>query len=464
MKNIIKSRYLIRRVTGLFIMALLIGACSETFLELPPKNSGTVDQFYTNEADFETAIAGVYNGFSGTIIGIKNMEEYRSDNLFHTAYIYQELSENQFGLSTTAPWWNLYTTIVFPTNTILERIDDVEMDTDVKNRIKGEAYFLRGFAYYTMNLWFGGVPMVTSTLTIEESYTLGRSTEDEIWDFVESDLLQAVALLNPSTEIGRADKYDAETFLAKAYTQRQKWSDAKTALKDVWENSGASLETNFTDMWTMDAEKTSNEYMLSVILSDAEPNNNWAQQFLYIEKVAGQGNFSYKPGYYESFEAGDIRRDETLGFSPTELEPENRKYDFGYDVVNKRFVGDIIVLRFADVQLLYAEAISMAAGSAQQQSLDLINETRNRAGLTSLTLADVPSLDAFVEASLAERRSELAWEGHRYTDLKRHGKLVEKVNNVGPEYDFDATYNYIPLPQSEIDKVGEDILVQNPGY
>lgn len=445
---------------------VLLGACSEDFLELPPQNNGTVDQFYLSQADFETAIVGVYSGFSNAVTGLMMMEEYRSDNLWLHQYIYNELSSNQFGLNTTSSWWNLYASIVYPANTILARIDEVEMDEGVKNRIKGEAYFFRGYAYYTMNLWFGGVPEVTSPLTVEESYALGRSTEAEIWNLVEADFSQAVSMLDPSAEIGRIDKYDAETYLAKTYAMQQRWGDVETAIKDVWEKSGASLEEEWANMWTMEAEKQSNEYMLSVILSPAAPNNNWAQQFLYMEDTPGlQGNFYYKPGYYDSFEAGDLRRDATLGYTPNQLREENRKYIFGYDLSDYRWVGDIIVIRFADVQLLYAEAISMAAGSPQQQSLDLINETRNRAGLLNdITLADVPLLDDFVEAVLAERRSELAFEGHRYSDLKRHGKLVEKVNDIGPDYNFNDTYNYVPIPQEEIDKIGEDILEQNPGY
>ncbi|MCK0147280.1 RagB/SusD family nutrient uptake outer membrane protein [Arenibacter sp. F26102] len=460
-----KYIYIMYRATYFLTLILLLNACSEEFLELPPQTSGTVDQFYTNQSDYETAIAGVYAGFSSNVIESMNLEEYRADNLTNFAYYYNEISSNQFELNTTIRWWNLFSSIVSPANTILAGIDEVEMDEDVRNRIKGEAYFLRGYAYYTMNLWFGGVPMVTTNLSVEESYKLGRSTESEIWDLVESDLSQAVSLLPTSTDIGRADKYDAETYLAKAYMQRQKWSEAEIALEDVWSNSGASLETNWTDMWTLEAEKTSNEYMLSVVLSPAQPNNNWAAQYLFIEdNTITQGNFNYKPGYYESFEAGDLRRDETLGFSPNQLREENRKYDFGLDLTDLRYIGDIVVIRFADVQLLYAEAISMAANAPQQRSLDLINDTRNRAGLTDLTLTDVPSLNAFVEVLLAERRSELAFEGHRYSDLKRHNLLVEKVNAIGSEYNFDDTYNYVPIPQAEIDKVGSDVLLQNPGY
>ena len=451
--------------TVLLLFAISLGACSEEFLDLPPQSNGTVGQFYSNQADFETAVVGLYSGFKGAIIELQMLEEYRGDNLTNIQYWYLELAENQFGPNTTSMFWDLYTELVYPANIILDRIDEVTMDDAARDRIKGQTYFFRGFAYYTLNLWFGGVPSVTAPLGVDESYSLGRSTEAEIWALVESDFSQAVSLLDPSVEIGRVDKFDAETYLAKALMQQQKWGLAEAALADVFNNSGAALETNWNNLWTMDAEKNSQEYMLSVILSPVAPANNWAQQFLFMENTPGlQGNFLYKPGYYESFEAGDIRRDETLGFTPNQLKEENRKYDFGYDLNEFRFIGDLIVLRFADVQLLYAEAISMNANSTQQKSLDLMNETRNRAGLAPLTLADVPTLEDFITAILAERRAELAFEGHRYSDLKRQNRLVKYVNAMGGVYNFDGTYNYVPIPLQEIEKVGSDILKQNEGY
>ena len=451
---------------AILCVAITLSSCSEDFLDLPPQNNGTVGKFYTNQADFETAVVGLYSNFSAAVIELQMYEEYRGDNLTNIQYHHKEIAENQFGPNTTSRWWDLYTYLVYPANVILDRVDQVDMDSAARDRIKGQAYFFRGYAYYILNLWFGGVPSVTKPLGVDESYSLGRASEAEIWSLAQSDFSQAVSLLDASVEIGRIDKYDAEAFLAKALMQQQKWGEAETALADVFNNSGASLAPNWSDMWTLEAEKTSQEYMLTVLLSPADPSGwNWGNGYVFEEDINPLiGNFRYKPGYYESFEAGDIRRDATLGFTPNLLREENRKYWFGYDVNELRFVGDLVVLRFADIQLLYAEAISMNAGSPQQQSLDLMNETRNRAGLADLTLADVPSLDAFVTAILAERRSELAFEGHRYSDLKMHGRLVEYVNALGGIYNFDETYNYVPIPQQEIDKVGEEFLPQNDGY
>ncbi len=443
------------------LVVLLVG-CSEDFLDLTPPSNLTADQFYQTEADYETAIAGVYYQWAEMTVRPLYQAEYRSDNIKYWRLLYNEFSSNNFGPSSTEViWGNFYRNVIQPSNRIINTIDDIEMDAATKNRIKGEALFFRGYSYYWMNMWFEGVPLVLNTLTIEESFQLGRATEAAIWTQAESDLSAAYGLL-PATEseYGRVNKYAAEMFLARTYMQQQKWGAAETALADIFNNSGAELDTDWAGMWSAAGQASSKENMLVSIWNEVNSDDDMSQMIRCIDcPNTGAGYIEYEPGLMESFEAGDIRLDETLGFVGGEF--LNKKWDFGL-IAGGYWVGDFVVIRFTDVQLLYAEAISMNAGSAQQESLDLINETRNRAGLTNdIVLADVPALDDFVEAVLAERRAEFIFESQRYADLKRHNKLVSKLNAIG--YDFDDNFNRIPVPSNEIDKMN-GILVQNPGY
>jgi hypothetical protein len=446
-------------------IAITLGACSDDFLYLPPQTSVTVAEVYKNQADFEAAVVGLYSRFNQWIHVNNMFEEFRSDNMTGFQIRWDNMANNQFTPSSNIEFWQLYTELIYPANIILSKLDEVDMDAAARDRFKGQAHFLRGFAYHQLALWFGGVPLVTKQLSLDEAYNLGRSSEADIWAQAQSDYSVAYQLLDPSVEFGRLDKYDAGAMLGKAYMQQQKWAEAEGVLADVFNNSGHMLEPNFDDNWTFEAETASREYMITVRRGPNNPANVWRQWYVYQPWDPNALVNFYKPGFYESFEDGDLRRDLTLGFAPGTLANENRKYDYGTDIGTNQYWGDIIVLRFADVQLLYAEAISMKAGSPQQHSLDLMNETRNRGKLDPLTLVDVPTLDDFVTAILAERRAELAWEGHRYSDLKRHDKLVEYVTALGSPYSsFDETYNYIPIPQIEIDKVGTDVLPQNPGY
>lgn len=436
-----------------------MSGCSEDFLELTSQSNLTADQFYQNEADYETAIAGVYYKWAEMSVRPRMMAEYRSDNIKYWRLLYGEMSMNTLGPSSTEVLWGrFYKDVVHTSNMIINTIDEIDMDGATKNRIKGEALFFRGYSYYWLNLWFEGVPLVLNAKSIDESFELGRSSEAEIWAQAQTDFSAAVSLLPAEAEYGRIFKYVAETFLAKAYMQEQKWGQAEAALADVFTNTGNSLEPDWAFLWTPEGQASTPEIMLASIWNEINLDDDMGQ-FASRPGITGPPPYiEFEDGLLESFEDGDIRRDETGDFLDGAY--RNLKYDFGF-LPSGFWMGDVVVLRFTDVQLLYAEAISMNAGSAQQQSLDLINETRTRAGLGDLLMADVPTMDDFVEAVLAERRAEFVFECQRYPDLKRHGKLIEKINEAGNSYTED--YNRIPIPQSEIDKMN-GVLVQNSGY
>jgi starch-binding outer membrane protein, SusD/RagB family len=438
-----------------------VTSCSDEFLDLAPVDRANVSNFYRNAADFETAIIGVYSNWRSATVRPPMFTEYRADNLWFDRFYGYELSTNDMTPDIASPYWNLYRTLIYPTNLILDRIDEVDgIDTQVANRIKGEAHFMRGYAYYWMNLVLGGVPLVTTEITAVESLTLPRSTESETWSQVVNDFQQAAELL-PTTPsmFGRFDQYDAKSFLARAYLQQQKWSDAVGVLNDIYQNSGHSLQPDWRDMWNLQGQKNSPELMLTSIWSDFIPNNDFAQQYLKIDgDNTTQGVFFYKPGLYESFDEIDIRREASVGRTPLGFD-QNRKYQFG-KVLNN-WTMDVVVIRFTDVVLMYAEALAMASGSVPNESLNLLNQTRVRAGLPALSMSDVPTLDTFIEELLLERRREFIFESTRFADLKRHGKLIEKLSIIG--YNFDQTYSLLPIPQGEIDKM-PDVLTQNPGY
>jgi hypothetical protein len=106
--------------------------------------------------------------------------------------------------------------------------------------------------------------------------------------------------------------------------------------------------------------------------------------------------------------------------------------------------------------------LSEIANGVPSQSLDILNNVRNRAGLTSLTATNVPNIAAFRLAMEKERRSELMFECVRWFDIVRTGRAVDLLKAIGKN--ANDTWLLFPIPQTEIDKVGKDILPQNPGY
>ena len=452
------KKFIMQKLIICSLLAVLFSGCGDDFLDLKPVSNLTMDQFYKNGSDYETAIMGVYYNFAEWVLRPRMMSEYRSDNIKFWRLIYGEFSNNTLSSNTTEIiWGQIYKTLVNPSNNIINTIDVIVMDEAKRKQIKGEALFFRGFAYYWLNLCFEGVPIVLRPLSIEESYQLGRSTEAETWAQAEADFAAAFLLLpDMAPEYGRVDKYVAETFLAKTHMQQQKWGLAKNALSDVFTNSGHSLQPVWADMWTRNGQKLSPELMCVGSWSPTIKDDDMGQFLNITNQVVGF--FEFEPGLLASFDVQDKRKNETLGFDGVY---RNFKYDFGWDNSIKLWTGDVVVLRFTDVQLLYAEAITMSAGSVQQQSLDLMNQTRNRAGLSNLSIADISTTAKFVDAILAERRAEFVFECERYPDLKRHNKLVSNLNAIG--YTYTENYKRMPIPASEIDKM-QGVLIQNPGY
>lgn len=439
---------------------LVVNSCSEDFLNQSPKADVGADNFYKTESDFEVANIAVYQAFRSYYGDPHYLTytEFRSDNLTYSTYIYKNVAENTLLSNDTLALWNALYQLIYRANVVINRIEEADIDESVKAKLKGEALAFRGMAYHHLAVYFGGVPLFTTEPTTEEALQTPRSTLEETYARAEEDLATAVSLLPETNEQGRIDKFIAEALLARIQMTLNKWDDAVTGLRDIIDNSSYAFAQDFESIWTLEGEK-SPEIMLAAVFSPDLPTGWFPQQFLNVNNYTQQ-NFQYETGYYESFETGDIRRDATLGYDPEDDSPLNNKFDYG-EQAGDQWTMDIPALRYTDVLLMYAEALSEAAGSVQTESLDIINEVRNRAQLNNLTTSAVPDMETFRDVVMQERRSEFSWEGLRWFDLKRSGRAVEALQAVG--HSADETWLIYPIPQSEIDKM-PDVLDQNSGY
>jgi hypothetical protein len=131
--------------------------------------------------------------------------------------------------------------------------------------------------------------------------------------------------------------------------------------------------------------------------------------------------------------------------------------------------NDLQLIRYADILLMYAEALNEIEAGSTSISLDAINQVRKRARFADGVEREgvLPNLtpmnyQKFKDAILEERRLELCWEGHRWFDLVRHNKLVEKVIAAKPNVMVSERNNLLPIPQRELEINKK--LKQNPGY
>ena len=225
-------------------ITFLLSSCTNDFLDIPSETTLSSAIYYKSQSDFEQAINGAYAPLRGMYSGNEGawaMGELRSDNTTYkfnpndrgttqAEYIkdFIEQADNRVPLN---KWASNYS-VISRVNHLLEPIDGIEFDESAKNNIKGQAYFLRAFAYLDLVQYFGSVPLhLTPVKTLEET-SLPLSSVEDVYNQIISDAQQAANLLpdKASQEGGRATSGAAKMLLGNVYINLKKWSEAEAIL------------------------------------------------------------------------------------------------------------------------------------------------------------------------------------------------------------------------------------------
>lgn len=451
----------------MIVLGVLFTYACDNELDLAPVSALSTSNFYQTEADFEQAMIGVYSGIKDQYNNVFVFGDIRSDNTGpnESGSVTTLQDFDNFTLdpsnSLIQSTWDLSYAIVSRINQILDRIDVVEVDAGIASRIKGEALFARGLAYFDLVRWFGSVPLVLTRITAVEALEFPQSAPDAIYSQIVADLTEAAALL-PAThggnDVGRATSTAANALLGKVHMTTGNYALAEMVLRAVkaLEGNSVDLLPNYADVFDI-----TNEYNPEIIFAVRYANDGLnGNGFNYgFANPLEPNNKATDTDLFDSYEDGDQRRDLTLD---TTIAPGNillTKYGSQGD--SGRGESDWPVVRYAHVLLMLSEALNEQAYAADGEAFTLLNRTRVRAGLPALTSADAGDQEAFRFALEKERRSELAGEGHRWFDLVRTGRYTAVMADKGAV----ATSNLFPIPLDEIQKVNNtSILTQNPGY
>jgi len=497
-----------RSISYITILTLFFTACNDS-LDIPPKSNLELGNFFTTSADFDLALAGAYDpiavhqgdrGFGTYFKGLMMMGRAGTDEMYVNQGFWdatgKEIGNYTFSAFSRIPnavWEQQYVGIS-RCNVVIGKIKEgsVAMPESTSDRILGEASFLRGFYYFQLARYYGGVPIITESTNLNEFKNV-RSTLAETYDRVIEDFKTAAENLPEINEPGRATRYAAMSYLAKTYLQMsgEPLNDPSAAAmaasyaKDVIDNGPYDLEPEYNDVFNLQNEHGV-EYIFSVeyistgneggqVATWDGPPGNWENTITYSICQA-------MPELYNSYNEGDIRRDHNIvdyividaagNTQPTndgfyyafkwrhDPNPDTRGY-----ATEWQSPFNFPLTRFADVLLIYAEAQVRAEGSPNADAYMAINRVRNRANLENLS--GLSSAD-FLQAVLDERKWELAYEGHRWADLVRYGKLIEAVQEASLGNPIAAgnikPYHVLfPIPAREI-QVSSGALEQNPGY
>ena len=441
------------------LLPLLFISCSEDFTVLGPISERNVVNYYKTQTDFEVAINGAFDALqSNGTFGVKYVlfMEMRADNTANgggATGLAETLEDiDTFGEIPTASelndsWIASYDGIA-RANTIISRIDAVTFTSDdVKNRIKGEAHFIRSMLYYHVAVIFGNVPLVTAEVTAPQNMNLNQVSADQVFAQIATDLTAAEGLL-PTT--GRVSSGAAAALLGRVYLQAGDNASAVAPLKRVVASNVYSLEANYADIWGP-ANEGSSEILFQVEFMSGNVGEGSSFTDMFTESgVAGGVGGGVAPqtvtqDFIDSYEAGDLRQGATLSESATvEKFEDNPTSPFDSDV-------NWVEIRYAEVLLNLAEAVGEGA-----EGYGYINQVRARAGLAAI---DGTTPGSYNDKLLHERRIELAFENKRWPDLLRHGKAKSVMASHLSIGEGSVTLLF-PIPQSQID-VAPDEMSQN---
>lgn len=375
-------------------------------------------------------------------------------------------------------------------NLVVQNIPGIKMDTTLRNRIIGEAKFLRANYYFILVSFFGDVPLILKPQTPSDNLYPARTPKAQVYESIIQDLQDAITLLPPKSsytgsDVGRASKGSAVGMLAKVYLTLGQYDKVVPLCQQVTA-LGYTLNTNYADNFNP-ATKNSNESLFEVQYSGATTYGFWddLNQSSWTSPYMGPRNTTFVGGGYgwnqptqefvNSYEAGDLRKDLTILYQGC---PDfyGNTYQSSYSTTGynvRKFLvptsvsaqyntsaEDFPVLRYADVLLMEAESLNELGQTSQAEAP--LNLVRNRAGLPNITSG--LSKDAFRTAVLHERRMELAFEGQRWFDLIRinGGQYgIDFLHSIG-KTNVTSKNLLMPIPQVEMD--ANPNLVQNPGY
>lgn len=498
-------------ILSCLILLQFFSSCKKSFLDLTDPTRLTSDKFYADEDQVRQAVNGIYSRLQEVTNNRWLFAELLTDN---TTVHFDPSDRGQSDRIEALEYWtvtpanipvttmyNLYYNAIYNTNFALSRMGGATLTEARKRQFEGELQFLRAFFYFDLVRYFGPVVMPTQPLAQpEDAYAFARSPEPEVYKQIILDLTEAAQKLPAKAEYGpqdkgRISKGAALALLGKVYLTTKEYQKAETALRQVT-TMGYSLLTSYADVFNP-ANKNNNESIFEVQYLGG---NNLGEHSNFMYVFAPRGSAGAVVGFPQArplgyntptrsiinaYEPTDKRKEVSLkeGYFNAQnvwvLIPFINKYNAPHTIIN-RTDNNWPVLRYADVLLMLAEAINEQQGPAGQAS-SFLTEVRARAGLDPL-----PNLskDDFRRALLQERRVELAFENHRWFDLKRmltatemvallnsHGQ-AEKQNPTttragipfGPQdYIFGAFELVLPIPEAEV-RLTNNKVTPNLGY
>lgn len=500
----------------LLVPVMFMASCSPDFIERPSLSGTTTGNYYNNAAEVRAATSTLYSGLPWRNFESRAQDaigDVMSGNMFsYTDIEYSEFTFSSASERVSAAWGSFYKILGYANvliNTFEEKkgaaADPAYLDAGI-----AECRFVRGLVYFYIARIWGDAPIVTDpgAVALSGDFNIPRYYQEHVLRFAREDVEAAEAALPESDEPGRVTRYAAKGLLSKIYLYQKDYANARTKAQEVIESGKYQLVDDYEGMFTRSAMNNNAESLFSIQHQFAQDpwgtgnikNPDRGPSNLNTSEASAWEMYIPSMDLLSTYEFGDLRRKWSVmehGWSKPEWKPQrpnNPGYNefmangYVYDTTQptdaggalnatrsnivkyfagpgKAYGGDpvlgqnsgnnVVLLRYADILLIYAEAVLAGGSSTSDASaLQAFNAVRKRAGLAAKT-AITPD-DIF-----RERRVEFAFEGDFWFDIQRLGydkarAFIASQNRGsvegGEKYITDFTENkmYLPVPAGEI--------------
>lgn len=514
----------IKYIAAFVLLAFTVTSCSEEILDKSLYGISTSENFYSNEIEMTQAMTECYYQIKGVpymnlqtahfFIGdISTDDTYKgggSEADFNEGLQIQNFTNTADNAMIKAQWSSAYK-IINSCNIVIEKAPQATGDKELLERFVKEAKFLRAWSYYKLVTSFGRVPIILEALS-PDNIIVPQSTPEQVFEQIYKDLNDATSLPARSeysdADMGRATSGAAWALMARAYLFQKNFLQAENALGKVVTSGEYSLNEEFG--WNFENEhKNGPESVFEVQFQELTGHFGTGNQLVqFFQSRSTEGGYGFHlptQDLWDEYDVDDPRLTYTFvrigdRFKGDNYDQDNAAAISGYHnrkiyvkrdellTYNNNVSKNWVVIRYADVLLMYAEALNENGKSAE--ALTYLNAVRERARNSSpmdpkrekqdyippadpnTTLPDITTTDreSLREIIWKERRMELALEGHRRNDLIRQDRFGTVMRAFGVTYDTDKGRlfdderdNLLPIPLEEI-ILSQRVIEQNPGF
>lgn len=478
----------------IFFLGFLLSFTSCYEMDVFPQDQLGPDNFWKSEKDIEMGLAGVYSKMKN---GYMDYSMYWLEGLTDNAYCRHESQKTFFNMqqgsiesTTGGPVSDVFSGSyigVSACNVFLKNFyqvkESVFTSQGIADKYEAEVRFLRAYCYFNLVMHYGDVPLYKELLESIDDYKVKQSPAEDVYAFIYEDLDFAIEHLEDiAYTSGHAVKASAKALKARVALFRSDWKMVENEAKDIINAGKNRLADTYESIFIKREGQINNpEIIFSVNYKNPDYRHNAEMEFYYwnalsptkdlmdiydLEKdkrakswyvYAGEGKKSWINPFGEKVET---EQSTLTGYILLKYFDKNDKSIYDNSAYDFRTDNNAIILRYADILLMYVEAMLEQADGVTTDPLAVqsFNSIRERAGLD-------PVSSVSREELRDERRRELALEGLRHFDLLRWKTAKEVMNKLvtpGGACHFEDRYYVWPFPQSEMDINSN--LDQKTGY